>query len=427
MLFVLAVSGYCTNILNVPTVDSSLFRVTQFASGQPLPNSVIRAKDGSLLAVQSPGFSTAQVVRYTDTNKDGIADGSPTVLYSNASGGAGTQIKSAGELYYIGEFGAKSITALAPGANAGDPLNKVGSLDFQYPAGHGHPTPGLAMRQTPGQPGSVDLVFNIGSEFDSAVSTTPVIVSGMGMAAQSLQGDSLYMVTISEVGGTPIASNLRQVASGIRNVYGMAFHPTTGDLYFADNAIDEAGVANPLEPPQADELNRIPAADLGTSVLRFGYPNCYPQYRTNVLLELGSGACNGVTTSLINFQPQGIDASGARSEGPAEIAFAPSLFPGLYQGGVFVGFSGGTGPQGTNNQNPLVFVDSTNSLLQYFVAPGTIGNILGVYATEDSLFLSDWGGGSIYQIQAIEAVPEPGTFVFGLIGLAVVAGWRRVR
>jgi glucose/arabinose dehydrogenase len=413
-----------SNILNTPTVDSSLFRVTQFASGQPVPNSVIRAKDGSLLAVQSPGFSEAQVVRYVDANGDGVADGAPTVLYSNQDAGPGTQIRSADQLYYVGEFGTKSITALSPGANAGDPLTAVGSLQFQYPDGHGHPTPGIAVRKTPGTPGSVDLVFNVGSEFNGALSSNSVIVSGMGLAAVELQGDSLYMITINEASGSPTASNLRQVATGIRNVYGMAFHPVTGDLYFADNAIDENNRTNFTEPPQADELNRILAGKLGTEVLRFGYPNCYPQYRTNLLIETGVGDCDGVTTSLINFQPVPNGASGARSEGPAEIAFAPSLFPGYYKGGLFVGFSGDIGPQGTNDQNPLVFVNSTNSALQHFIASGTIGNILGVYSTDDSLFVADWFGGSIYQIQAIEQVPEPGTIFVGVFGVALAA-WAR--
>ncbi|MCX6613016.1 MAG: PEP-CTERM sorting domain-containing protein [Acidobacteria bacterium] len=410
-----------SSILNTPAIDASAFRVTQFATGLPLPNSVIKAKDGSILALTSDGFfGNTRVVRLQDSNFDGVADGPAQTLYTGAGTGVGTQIRQADKLVYIGEFGSSSITALSPGASASDPLTSLGSLQFQYPAGHAHPTAGIAVRQTPGSPGSVDLVFNIGSQFNNQLSTDKVTVSGFGLAPTALDGDSLYMVTINESGASPIASNLRQIATGIRNVYGMAFHPVSGDLYFADNAIDEDNPTNFTQPLQADELNRIPSADLGVNILRFGYPNCYDAYRT--YLPVGGPACTGVTDSLINFQPVPNTLSGFRSEGPTEIAFSPSLFPNLYRNGIFVGFSGGTGPNGTNDQNPLVFVNSAFDSLTHFIESGTIGNILGVYATDDSLFISDWGGTNIYQITAINPVPEPSTF--GLIAIALALGFR---
>jgi glucose/arabinose dehydrogenase len=414
-----------SSILNTPTIDATQFRVTQFASGQALPSSILRASDGSLLALLSPGFSGAQLVRYVDANMDGIADGAPTVLYSNPGAGAMTNLRQADKLYYAGEFGSSSIRALSPGTDPGDAVTSVGALQFSYPDGHLHPSQGIAVRKTPGVEGSVDLVFNVGSQYNNQLSTSPVTISGMGLAATELAGDSLYMITIDETGAIPMASNLRQVATGIRNVYGMAFHPVTGDLYFADNAIDEDPVTNLSEPMMADELNRIPVAALGNTVLRFGYPTCYPQYRTGTMIELTPGGCTDVTQSLINFQPVPNDLSGFRSEGPTEIAFAPAMFPAIYQGGLFVGFSGGTGPDGTNNQNPLVFVNSFYSALAHFIESGTIGNILGVYSTNDSLYLADWGGGSIYQITAINEVPEPGTV--GVVGgvLGLLWAWSR--
>ncbi|WP_031497194.1 PQQ-dependent sugar dehydrogenase [Bryobacter aggregatus] len=397
-----------SNILNTPSVDATLFRVTQFATGLPLPSSAIKASDGSLLVLLSPGYGTSQVVRFQDLNSDGVADGAPTILYSNANAGPATQIRQAGKLYYIAEFGNTAITALAPGVSPEDPLQASGSLKFEYAPDYAHPTPGIAVRPTPDKPGSIDLIFNVGSQYNAQASTSPVTVSGFGLAPTQLQGDSLYMITIDETGDVPIASNLRQVAGGIRNVYGMAFDPISGDLYFADNAIDEDNVTNFSEPYQADELNRIPAAKLGTEVLQFGFPNCYPEYRSDTLIETNPGACNGVTQSLINFQP----VSGFRSEGPTEIAFSPALFPALYRNGIFVGFSGGTGPEGTNNQNPVVFANSTFTELIHFIESGTLShNPVGIYSTADSLFILDWGGGSIYQITALADVPEPAVWL----------------
>ena len=107
---------------------------------------------------------------------------------------------------------------------------------------------------TPGQPGFYDLVFNVGSQFDHQLSTDRVGLSGL--ATGTLDGDSLYMVTLYFNGPQPQASNLKQVAHGIRQVIGMGFDPATGNFYFADNAIDGTGPGGD-EPPQAEELNLI--------------------------------------------------------------------------------------------------------------------------------------------------------------------------
>jgi hypothetical protein len=407
------------SILNPLAVDESKFRVTTFASNQPFVTSVLQAKDKSILALVSPGYNGSQVVRFTDNNADGLADAAPVVLYSNNVNGPATHLRQAGDLLFMGEFGASRISALRPGATPADPLTQIGSLDFQFVGGHAHPTMGFAVRPTPGTPGSVDLIFNVGSQFNDQNSTAPVVISGFGLAPTNLQGDSLYMITINEAGPAPVASNLRTVATGIRNVYGMAFHPTTGDLYFADNAIDESNPTQTSEPVQADELNRIAAADIGVVAPFFGYPNCYPAYRTGVLIETVPGtSCSGVTQSLLNYQP----VNNQRSEGPTEIAFAPSAFPSEYAGGIFTGFSGGQGPGGVNNQNALVFSNASFSQLLHFVESATpgVGSVLGVHSTQDSLFLANFGGGQIYQITAIDGVPEPGSLILSLLGLSLL-------
>lgn len=404
------------SILNTPTVDSSQFRVTTFANGLPFVTGVVRAKDNSILALVSPGYGAMEVRRFLDANSDGVADGTGTVLYSNAVGGLGTQIRQTDNLIYVGRVGDGAITALRPGASAGDPLSFAGELNFQFASGHWHPMMGMAFRPTPGIPGSVDMVFNVGSQYNNQTSVDPVRISGLGLAPTDLQGDSLWMLSINETGPAPVASNLRRVASGIRNVYGMTFHPVTGDLYFADNGIDEASPSQNSQPVQADELNRIAAADLGVTVPFFGYPNCYPAYGTNVLVETVPGSsCGGVTQSLINFQP----VNGQRSEGPTEIAFAPSAFPAAYAGGLFAGFAGGSGPGGVNNQNALVFANASFSQLLHFIESGTPGveRVLGVYSTQDSLFMSNFANGQIYQIAAVSSVAEPGSLIFAVLGL----------
>ncbi|MDZ4800626.1 MAG: hypothetical protein SGI92_20910 [Bryobacteraceae bacterium] len=404
-------------VVNPTAADPSLFRTTVFATGIPGSNSVVLLSDGSILANTSPQFSNGAIVRYTDTNQDGLSDGAGTVLYSSASGPL-TQLREAGGHFYVGEFGANRITILAAGASASDPLTAVGSLQFSYPAGWAHPTVGMAVRETPGSPGSYNLVFNVGSQFNSQASTSAVTISGLGLGPIQVNGDSLYMITIDQTGATPTASSLRTVATGIRNVYGMAFHPTTGDLYFADNAIDEDPLGVGTEPPQADELNRILFGDVGSAVYNFGFPNCYIEYRTGSEI----GPCVGVTQPLAVFQPVPNTPDGFRTEGPTEIAFAPPGFPISLTSGLFIGFSGANGVGPANDQNGLVFYNFSDGSYVHFIESGTagVGNLLGVYTTQDSLFVSDWGSGDLYLITS--AVPEPATLGVGAGTLLVMLG-----
>ena len=60
-----------------------------------------------------------------------------------------------------------------------------------------------------------------------------------------------------------------RIASGLRNAASMAIDPVTGDLYFADNGID--GNDGSDKGWSTDELNRIPAAQIGGAVENFGF------------------------------------------------------------------------------------------------------------------------------------------------------------
>ena len=69
-------------------VNPADFRVTVFAQGLNFPTGVVAEPDGSLLvALNKPPTggtnfydTTGQVIRLVDTNGDGVADGSPTLL-----------------------------------------------------------------------------------------------------------------------------------------------------------------------------------------------------------------------------------------------------------------------------------------------------------------------------------------------------------
>src|SRR5207244_12316136 len=122
-----------------------------------------------------------------------------------------------------------------------------------------------------------------------------------------------------------VASNLRRLAKGLRNPAGFAFHPLTGDLYFADNGID--GLTNADEPLSADELNWIPAAEIGNgTVPDFGFPTNYTQYRSGAIIG-GEGV-----QPLVTLQPLPDPDSGSEGDGTYDVNFAS---PGVAVGGYY--------------------------------------------------------------------------------------------
>jgi glucose/arabinose dehydrogenase len=79
----------------------------------------------------------------------------------------------------------------------------------------------------------------------------------------------------------PDGSDLRVVARGLRNPYGLAFQPGTGRLYATVNGQDELGTAGDPEPAEMLVVVRRSAL--------YGWPGCWPNARTLTL----SGSCHG--------------------------------------------------------------------------------------------------------------------------------------
>ncbi len=411
----LAVPCFAGLILNSPAVDTSLFTVNTFATGVGFAYSMQSLPDGSLAVLSSPGFGPpASILRFTDTNHDGVADGPPTVLYTTANG-ALTGLTKVGNYYAVGNFGAHTITLLQPGSTPTSPWTSVGSFNFDYGPNWEHDTVGITARPTPGSPGSYDLIFNIGSEFNDQLSTDKVALTGLATA--TLTGDSLYSVTINETGAMPTASNVRQIATGIRNVAGMQFD-AAGNFYFADNAIDGPGPDGD-EPPQADELNFISAATFGMDQ-NFGYPTCYIGYRT------GDQVGTGCVDPLVAFQPiPNGTPLGSESEGPVEIAFSPSSFPAGYNNGIFIVFSGKGDLGAANEENAIVYYDFGTKQYIHFSenSQPDVGALVGALSTPNGLFITDATTGTIYEITS--AAPEPASL--GLCAAALLAGWKLLR
>jgi glucose/arabinose dehydrogenase len=437
-----------------PGVNPADFRITTFASGLNYPNGMLTLSDGSLLVGTSNPVagsssyydSTGELLRFTDTNGDGVADNpSGQVLYNGLPGQV-TALHQAGEFILATSSlpGSERISVLRAGAAPSDPLTLVGSIDFSFASGWWHTTYASAVWPIPGSPGTYDVFFNIGSENNGVVrdgngnvildgsgnpsyqlTTDPVTASGLISA--TLQGDSIYMMTLQDSGGSPVFSNPIRVASGVRNGASMAVD-AAGDLDFADNGID--GNSGGYYGWSTDELDTIPASQIGGPTEFFGFPETINGQLAVSYVK--ASASPGDLTVVVNpgvgvqpliaFEPladANLGSLGSRSQGASGFAPSPPGFPAGLNDGIFIGFHGDFNTAGiTNNKNPLVFANPSTGQYFDFVSndePG-VGHFDGAVSTSNSLFLADLtmggstdtgaGQGAIYQIEAISS-PSP--------------------
>jgi glucose/arabinose dehydrogenase len=397
-----------------PGVSTTDFRISVFATNISYPLGMVQIRDGSLLVAVSQGASfwssTGQIIRLTDTNHDGIADAPGAVLYTGLSGGQ-TSLRIFGTLLFVtGQGVGRPISILRTGTAPNSPLTFVGAINVNYPSGGWeHPHSALNLRPTPGRSGSCDLFFQFGSDqnFSKTTRTGGISSAEISGASGTLEGESIYKLTVIDNLTNVVATNLTRIAKGLRNSAGFAFQPLTGDLYFEDNGID--GLVDANEPLSADELNMIPAVEIGNgSVPDFGFPTNYTAYRSGTVVG------GGGVQPLVTFQPLPDPFTGSESEGPNDLTFAPPGFPAALNSGIFIGFHGKFNLGGiANEENPLVYVDLATKTYFQFIGNDepNIGHLDGLLATGDSLFLADLtatgdtgsGGntGVIYQIKSL--------------------------
>src|SRR5205814_2987297 len=197
-----------------PGVHANDFRITTFATGLDFPLGMAKLSDGSLLVAVSQGAnffnSTGTLLRFVDTNQDGVADGAGFVVYTNLPGSQ-SALRVAGNLVLVtGQT--KPITVLRAGTSPGDPLTLVGRIIINYPGSWYHPNSALGIRPTPGRTNSYDLLFQLGSDTNFAVTTRTATLTNEGIpgATGTLPGDSFFMLTITDHGTNVTATNLTQ-------------------------------------------------------------------------------------------------------------------------------------------------------------------------------------------------------------------------
>ena len=376
--------------------DQSRFRVSVFATGLGYPTSMAQLADGSLLVATSAGgtsswlnnyiFSSPRgaLVRLADADGDGVADG-PAQPVATGLPGLMTTVRRQGNLVFAlsAQPGSQAITIWRTGSSAGAPLEAAGRLSFSLPAGFQHPPCTLTTRPASG--GGVELFFNIGSA-QNAQSTpaeqTVGLTASAGAAFVSggsfqLATDSVHRIIITDDASTVTIGGPQHIARGLRNAAGMVFD-SQGNLWLQDNGIDGIPATVSLS---ADELNFIPAADIGASVPDFGFAGTYVDYASGDVI----GPTAGVVQPLVAFRP----IAGEKSEGVVELAIAPASFPSDFAGGIFAPFSGVFNQGGlANDENPLVFVNTDNTYF-HFIENQRLGHPNGLLSATDGLYVSD--------------------------------------
>jgi glucose/arabinose dehydrogenase len=254
------------------------FHVSVFAQGlSGVRNIVLGPGNVVYAALAQPGT----IVKVPDTNRDGVADSVVTVA-RGLRGPFGIGFR--GDTMYVAEMTA--VKRFDPGAAA------PATIVPRMPSG-GHATRTLVFGPDGKMYVSVGSSCNLCDESDS-----------MRAAVLQFNRDG---------------SGGRIFARGLRNSVALAFHPTTGELWAANNDRDNLGDDVPPERINIVKDGRY-----------YGWPECYlpgtpnPEYRT--------ANCSTVEPPAITFQAH---------SAPLGLAFyTGTKFPREYRGDVFMALHG---------------------------------------------------------------------------------------
>ncbi len=173
-------------------------------------------------------------------------------------------------------------------------------------------------------------------------------------------------------------SDLRVVARGLRNPFGLNVDSATGRLYATDNGLDKA--TSPAETLVEIRPGRF-----------FGWPRCWSNARLRRLV----GRCRGVTAPLAFLEPH--------SSADGLVVYRGDSFGAQYKGNVFVALWGEYLSRRHGRRVERVVLDPGGDPRKARVAPFAVGfdHPLAVTVDRDgALLVADHGRGIVYRIQA---------------------------
>lgn len=186
-------------------------------------------------------------------------------------------------------------------------------------------------------------------------------------------------------------------SAGLRGPLGLAFHPTTGELWGTE--LSREGLGDDRPP---DELNRLAPGD-------YGWPNCYGKQVYDPELAAGSAVCAGTTAPAVTLPAH---------SGPSGAAFYPvgqtdsqsgAQFPAGYRGNLLVALHGSANRRSIPTGYSVVRLPYQNGqptgevfdFASGWLRPDTRrwGSPVDVeVAADGAVLVSDDGGGRIYRI-----------------------------
>jgi glucose/arabinose dehydrogenase len=175
----------------------------------------------------------------------------------------------------------------------------------------------------------------------------------------------------------PDGRDLRVVARGLRNPFGLAVDPATGRLYASINERDELGGGEPAETVVEVRRGR-----------RFGWPACWPSYRRKTLV----GSCRGVTRPLAYLEPH--------SSADGLTVYRGDSFPEHYRGNLFVAEWGEYLQRKHGRKLTRVVLRPGRAAAVSTFASGFEHPIAVTVDPEGALLVADYGRGLVYRIQA---------------------------
>jgi glucose/arabinose dehydrogenase len=198
---------------------------------------------------------------------------------------------------------------------------------------------------------------------------------GSGSTCDACTEESRLSAAVLSV--RPDGRDLRVVARGLRNPFGLAVDPATGRLYASVNERDSLGPAEPAETVVEIRPGR-----------RFGWPGCWPSYRRKRL----AGSCRGVTPPLAYLEPH------SSADGLA--VYRGDSFGEEYQGNLFVAEWGQYLSRRRGRKVSRVVLRPGRPAAVSTFAAGFEHPIAVTVDPEGALLVADHGRGMIFRIQA---------------------------
>lgn len=272
------------------------FTVTAFASGLKNSRVLAVADDGTVYVSRR---DQGDVLMLRDSDGDGRADGAPVVV-ANRANVHGLAIH--GKKMYLITVKEVFVAEILADGKLGPLTMIIGDL----PDSGQHPNRTIAY-------GPDDMLYiSVGSTCNDCNESNP---------------ESATLLR-----ATPDGQQRTIFASGLRNMIGFDWHPTTGALWGVDNGIDFLG-----DQVQAEELNRI---ELGK---QYGWPHVYGAGE----LYPQSTPVGGITKQQWKDRSEPMVLGYTAHAAPMQMVFyRGGAFPAAYHGDAFVTM------RGSWNRNP---------------------------------------------------------------------------